>query len=123
MGSGDGNAWKPNEEDRREMERLGVPREQIERDGRSQAAADEEPAVCIAPHLAAVVDLFANLRSQWRTASAGMGGFLYAGLDYSAIEPTKRLMGLSALTPADQAREFAWLRVMEMEARTAMNER
>lgn len=123
MRSGDGNAWKPNEEDRRELEKLGVPREQIDRDGRNQAAEDDESAICIAPHLAPVVDLFANLRSQWRTASAGMGGFLYAGLDYSAIEPTKRLMGRGPMAAPDQAQEFAWLRVMEMEARTAMNER
>ncbi len=102
------------------MERLGVTRQTVERDARSQAAADDGTTVRVAPHLAQVVDLFASLRTQWRTASAGMGGFLYAGLDYSAVEPTMRLMGIKL---ADTTELFAQLRVMEMEAREAMNER
>ncbi|MES2401877.1 MAG: DUF1799 domain-containing protein [Pseudomonadota bacterium] len=102
------------------MERLGVPREQLESHARGGADQEDDGAICVAPHLSPAINLFAHLRSQWRTASAGMGGFLYSGLDYAAIEPAMRLMGLE---PADRPEMFRQLRVMEMEARDAMNER
>lgn len=60
------------------------------------------------------------MRSQWRTASAGLGGFVFTGLDYAAVEPTLRLMRVK---PKHEDKLFQWLRVMEMEGLKAMNER
>lgn len=102
------------------MGRLGVPVDQVQKDARQ--ADSVEAGIQLAPHLFTVVDVFANLRSQWRTASAGMGGFLYSGLDYGAIEPTMRMMGVK-VADADTADFFKHLKVMEMAAREAMNER
>lgn len=59
------------------------------------------------------VHLFAALGTQWRVGATG--------LDYAAIAPTARLMGIK-LTPA----RFAGLRVMEaatLEAMAAERER
>lgn len=39
------------------------------------------------------VMVFLTLGSQWRMV-AGMGGAFYQGLDYTAIEPCLRLMGI-----------------------------
>lgn len=61
------------------------------------------------------VGLFLALDTQWRTA--GMTGVLQ-GLDYQAIEPTARLLGL-ALNPA----AFHDLRVLEAEALKALAEK
>jgi len=56
------------------------------------------------PANAEIVELFVTLATQWRHAPTGQP----AGLDYAAIEPTARLVGID-LDPTT----FAGLRLME----------
>lgn len=57
--------------------------------------------------------LFLALGTQWRWGPVGP-----VGLDYQAVEPTARMMGIAA-----GAAEFSDLRLMEAEALKAMGER
>jgi hypothetical protein len=57
------------------------------------------------------VGLFLALGTQWKYVAGGLGPPIRIGLDYAAVEPTARGMGIN-VTP----RIFADLRVMEEEA-------
>jgi len=74
----------------------------------------EDEVVAIHPDNVETVTLFAALSTQWR--HAGLTG-VRIGLDYQAIEPTARMLGIT-LNP----NIFSGLRVMEMEALAAMRE-
>lgn len=61
------------------------------------------------PENVEALGLFLALQTQWRVAS-GMGGVMRTGLDYGAIAPTLRMLGL----PRARERElFEALQVME----------
>lgn len=45
------------------------------------------------PENVEALGLFLALRTQWRVAS-GVGGVIRVGLDYSAVGPTMRMLGL-----------------------------
>lgn len=98
------------------MELLGVDRQQLQRAGPKDDSDEER--IPLAPHLLPVVKLFSGLRSQWRTA-AGMGGLVFTGLDYSAVEPVMRM---TRCAPKNPERMFEHLRTMEMEAVRVLNE-
>jgi hypothetical protein len=98
------------------MRKLGVPQEEVATALRQPVP--EENAIAIAPHLVEVVHVFSSLRSQWRTVSNGMAGVVFTGLDYTALEPTLRMLGLE---PVNRPRLFEHLRTMEMEALRVMN--
>lgn len=100
------------------MEQLGVDRKQLDLEHRAPKADEDDEKVQLAPHLLPVVKLFSRLRSQWRML-AGMGGLVYTGLDYSAVEPVMRLTACKTATPE---RLFDQLRTMEIAALQVLNE-
>ncbi|MDQ7981350.1 DUF1799 domain-containing protein [Paraburkholderia sp. SARCC-3016] len=66
------------------------------------------------------VRVFLALSTQWRMvalSSLGGGHVLHTGLDYSAVEPTCRLMGIK---PERRAAIFRKLRIMEEAALDAL---
>ncbi len=97
---------------------LGVPQDQLSAELRRPVP--ETDALVLAPPLVDVAVLFSRLRSQWRTASVGTAGIVFTGLDYSALEPTMRMLDMEF---PNKPRAFEQLRTMEMEAVRAMNER
>lgn len=76
------------------------------------AAPEEEIAVF--PDVARAVDAFDALGTQWRTGFAG-----FTGLDYSAVEPTLRLLGVER---SEWKQLFEDIRVMEAAALAQMHE-
>lgn len=101
------------------MERLGVSRQQLHQEHLAAEPETDEEKVPLAPHLVPVVKLFSRLRSQWRMLAGGMGGLVYTGLDYSAVEPVMRL---TACTTSKPERLFDQLRTMEIAALQVLNE-
>ncbi len=95
------------------MRAFGVREEQIA----PWLGEQEQEAVAfeVWPENWPALELFLALQTQWR--HAGMAG-LPTGLDYAAIEPALRLMGMA---PSPQL--FADLRVMEDAALVALHER
>jgi hypothetical protein len=80
---------------------------------------DETPGpIEIEPENRDTVRLFFALSTQWRFMAAGLGAAMRAGLDYAAIEPTARLMGLEEALKA----LFPGLQLMEAEALAATAE-
>jgi hypothetical protein len=65
----------------------------------------------------AALNVFLAMSTQWRTAivagAFGGGGVIMVGMEYTAIEPVCRLMGVRKRERADV---FARLRVMEEAA-------
>jgi hypothetical protein len=100
------------------MRKLGVPQDEVATAMRQPAP--EEISIGIAQHLVEAVHVFSSLRSQWRTVSNGMAGVVFTGLDYTALEPTLRMLDLE---PKSRPRLFEHLRTMEMEALRVMNAR
>lgn len=107
-----------------QLKALGAPEAEIQRAVRAAAVArldspaDRLDAVRVAPHLAQVVGLFADLRTQWKVVAGGMGGLVYVGLDYVAAEAVLRFKRAKV---TDRALLFKWLREMELAARAEMN--
>lgn len=57
------------------------------------------------------VGIFFSMSTQWRWTSAGLAGALRMGLDYQAIEPVARMLGVDLTGDV-----FADLQLMETEA-------
>lgn len=57
------------------------------------------------------IGLFFAMGTQWRYATAGLGGALRTGLDYAALDATARLSGVT-MTP----RVFDDIRTLERSA-------
>jgi hypothetical protein len=71
------------------------------------------------PENARAVRCFLALETQWRYL-VGAHAAVAQGLDYAAVEPALRMMGVKR---ADQAALFSDLRMMERSALEAMSER
>lgn len=64
--------------------------------------------------------VFEAMGTQWRMGSAGMGGSMPCGLEYTALPVVMRLQGI----PEEEQNEvFADIRVMEGEALQTMREK
>lgn len=98
----------------------GAPDDVIEamRQSMTRATADDD-AFEVWPENWDSVILFLRLHTQWRIA-AGMGGLVYLGLDYSAIEPAMRLC---AIPRAGRENKFDDLQTMERAALQVLNKK
>lgn len=92
------------------MERQGVPMTpavlEAVRERDKQDRASLENRLPIWPEHGPPAIVFFAMATQWRT---GLGG--YEGLDYQAIEPTARMLGLTF-----EPQAFQDIRIMEDEA-------
>lgn len=97
-----------------------MPPEQLA--GGIEARKTGDSDLAVAPHLADVVQLFADMRTQWRTASVESRGFVVTGLDYTAVRHAAWLGGLRIPTePGRRRRFFEHLKTLEVEGRNVMN--
>lgn len=99
----------------RQLEALGAPPEIIEQASKRKAKTE----CLIHDDCWQSVEVFLALGSQWRVAST-MGGLLWQGIDYLAIEPYLRLSGIRK---KHWQRLFADLQIMQAEAASAINTR
>lgn len=100
---------------------FGAPQSVIESlRERARRMRAEEDSYEIEAVNAAAVRLFIALQSQWRVvvlSNWSRAEIRRVGLDYAAIEPTARLLGIEVGTPTDaDPGDFARLRLMEHEA-------
>lgn len=64
--------------------------------------------------------IFMALGTQWKSTAAGMGASMRTGLDYSALEPVVRSLGI--VYPLEP-QVFSDLRLMEAEALSVWSKR
>ena len=103
------------------MRQLGVPEEQLRqhRAAQRQAARQEDDEdVFIAPHLAQVVWFFSKLRTHWRAIAKGLGGVVWLGLDWAAVDSTMRRRGIK---PPHPELFHDWLDVLAEEGAQIKN--
>lgn len=105
------------------MQRLGVPAAQIAAGAavrKALARQAQGPGVQVPPHLWPAIKLFEAMQTQWQVAM-GMGGLWFVGLNYAALECTANWVEIDITR--HRKRLFAWLRTMEAEAKTVLNQR
>lgn len=82
------------------------------------AEPEASPAIEVWEGYRPALEAFLAISGQWRTASAGLGGLVWIGLDYTAARAGLEMAGI-ALSPE------TWAQVQSIEAgaREALNRR
>jgi hypothetical protein len=107
--------------DMAELQRLGVPSEQLHAEQRARAAAEaaDPAAPTVAAHLWPAVRLFGAMGTQWDFRTLEQRS-VRSGLNYNRIDRTARGIGMTR-RQADSA--FRHLQVMEDEVLKALGMR
>lgn len=97
---------------------LGLPAEMAAEIAKALAARDgTDTEFTIWPENETALNAFLASASQWRTAPAGLAGFIVVGLDYGAVKVALDAHGIGL-----DAETFSGLQVMEAEAVSCLNE-
>jgi len=98
-----------------DLKRAGISSAQIE----ALTPPERGEDINIHPDNVTAIELLVALKTQWRTealSTMSKAVIRYTGIDYSAVQPTAQLMGLTV-----SARDFSLLRLAEDEALTYRN--